>query len=316
MCKSRTSHNSYLKTATLLVGVFWLWDWGHEGSETLSPDAFAQAAYSAVAGADGATCGAIRDSIRRIAIENRFFLEYVAGEILIFLDDDDDEISAAIFAANQAAETVTGIASFDSLSSVYGLIAIYSRPESSRWYKRGFVLIFPAEADLVPIVLAYEDLPYMEWAELNNAYYVYPMKTVINIPPEFPSEEPDIWDHAYAAWEVEILLKENDEIRAAIFAASQVAEPVTGIASFDSLSSAYGLICLHSIGESSRFYKRQFTLIFPLEAAFGNFWPLLSAYHNLPYIERVTFGQYRPLPAEPSALLEHSWGRIKAYQRK
>ena len=33
----------YLKTAILLVGVFWLWDWGHEGSETLSPGAFALA---------------------------------------------------------------------------------------------------------------------------------------------------------------------------------------------------------------------------------------------------------------------------------
>ena len=301
------AYGPYLKTATLLVGVFGLWDWGHEGSETLSPCAFALANDSSVPG-DGSTCGAIRDSIRRIAIENRFFWEYVPGEIGILLKEDD-EINEAILAASQAAEPVTGIASFDSLSSAYGLISIYSTGEWSSFYKRKFTLIFPAEADLVPILRAYEDLPYVELVSLNNIYY---------IPPEFPSEEPlDIWDQAYASWEIAILLKEEDEVSAAIFAASQAAEPVTGIVSFDSLSSAYGLICLHSIHESSSFYKRKFTLVFPLEPTLEvGPWSIVRAYGDLPYIERVTFNQYRTPIEEPSAILDHSWGRIKAYRGK
>ena len=291
------AYNLYLKTAILLVGVFWLWDWGHEGSETLSPRAFALANYSSVPGADGSTCGAIRDSIRRIAPESRYFWEYVPGEIIIHLKEDD-EINAAIFAASQAAEPVTGIASFDSVSSVYGLVSIWSS-----FNKRRFVLVFPAEADLVPILRAYEDLPYMELVSFNTVYF---------------TEKPlDIWYPAYATWEIAILLKDDDEISAAIFAASQAAEPVTGIASFDSVSSVYGLICLHSIHESSSFYKRAFTLIFPLGAELeGDPLSIVRAYGDLPYIERVTFNQYHTPPEDPSAILDQSWGRIKAYQRK
>ena len=156
------AYGPYLKIATLLAGIFWLWDWGHEGSETLSPCAFALADYSSVPGADGSTCGAIRDSIRRIAIENRFFSEYVPGQIIILLKEDDG-ISEAILAASQAEESVTGIASFDSVSSLYGLSSIWSS-----FNKRRFVLIFSGEADLVPILRAYEDLPYMELVDLNT----------------------------------------------------------------------------------------------------------------------------------------------------
>ena len=297
------SYDLYLKVAILSAGVFWLWDWGHEGSETLSPRAFALANDSSVPG-DGSTCGAIRDSIRRIAVEHRYFWEYVSGEIIILLKEED-EINEAILAASQSAEPVSGIASFDSVSSAYGLITIYSTGEWSSLYKRKFALIFPAEADLVPILRAYEDLPYMELISLNTVYH---------IPPEFPSEEPwHIGDQAYADWELAILLKEEDEVSAAIFAASQSAEPVSGIASFDSVSSAYGLICLHSIHESSSLYKRKFTLVFPFR--FTDAWSILRAYDDLPYIERVTFNQYRTSMEEPSAILDHSWGRIKAYRR-
>ena len=291
------SYDLYLRIAILSAGVFWLWDWGHEGSETLSPRAFALANDSSVPG-DGSTCGAIRDSIRRIAVEHRYFWEYAPGAIGILLKEED-EINEAILAASQSAEPVSGIASFDSVSSAYGLITIYSPGEWSSLYKRKFTLIFPAEADLVPILLAYEDLPYMELVSLITAYH---------------TEEPrDIRDQAYADWELAILLKDDDEVSAAIFAASQSAEPVSGIASFDSVSSAYGLICLHSIHESSSLYKRKFTLVFPFR--FTDAWSILRAYDGLPYIERVTFNQYRTSIEEPSAILEHSWGRIKAYRR-
>ena len=297
-------YGPYLKTATLLVGVLWLWDWGYKGPETLSPGAFALVASSSMSGADGSTCGAIRDSIRRIAMENRYsWWEYAPGQIGILLKEDD-AINEAILAASQAEETVTGIASFDSVSSVYGLISLHSTGEWSSFYKRRFMLIFPEEADLVPILRAYEDLPYMELVSLNSVYY---------------TEEPlDIWAQSYAPWEIEILLK-DDEVSAAIFAASQTAKPVTGITSFDSVSSLYGLICLHSIHESSSFYKQKFTLIFPLGAG-STFedgpWSILRAYGDLPYIERVTFSQYRTPIEEPSAILDHSWGRIKSYRRK
>lgn len=289
------AYGPYLKIAILLVGVFWLWDWGHEGSETLSSDAFALAASSSMSDADGSACGAIRDSIRRIAMKDGYlWLEYVPGQIIILLKEDD-EINEAVLTASQAEESVTGIASFDSVSSLYGLGSIWSS-----FHKRRFMLIFPGEADLIPILRAYEDLPYMELVALNNVYY---------------TEKPlDIWDQSYAPWEIEILLKEEDEISAAFFAASQTAEPVTGITSFDSVSSVYGLICLHSIHELSSFYKRKFTLIFPLEATFKD--DPIRAYGDLPYIEKVTFSQYRTSIEKPSAILDHSWGRIKSYRRK
>ena len=288
------AYGPYLKIAILLVGVFWLWDQGYEGSETLSPGAFALAASPSMSGADGSACGAIRDSIRRIAMEHGYWLEYVPGQIIILLKDDD-EINEAVLAASQAEESVTGIASFDSVSSLYGLNSIWSS-----FNKRRFILIFSVEADLVPILRAYEDLPYMELVSLNNVYYT--------------GKPLDIQYQAYATWEIEILLKEDDEISAAIFAASQTAEPVTGIASFDSVSSAYGLICLHSTGEWSSFYKRKFILVFPLEFTFED--DPIRAYGDLPYIERVTFSQYRTPIEKPSAILDHSWGRIKSHRGK
>ena len=43
---------------------------------------------------------------------------------------------------------------------------------------------------------------------------------------------------------IKIKLKEGNEIREAIFAASQTQETATGLASFDSLSQKHGLICI------------------------------------------------------------------------
>ena len=145
-------YSQYLKIAILLVGVFWMWDWGREGSETLTPRAFALA-----------------DSLGRAEAEAEF-LGFEPGIIQIQIKEED-EISAAIFSASQAGETVTGIASFDSISQKYGLIHLSGASERSSWYKLFFTLLFPEEVDHVSVLIAYNDLPYVEFVDVAAVYF-------------------------------------------------------------------------------------------------------------------------------------------------
>ena len=168
------AYNLYLKIAILLVGVFWLWDWGQEGSETLSPCAFALADSSSVLAANTA-CDSILmeigDSLKR-ADDDGVWLGFMPSTILIRLKEEN-EIREAIFAASQAQETVTGVASFDSLSQKHGLICLLSRGiEGSSWYKRDFKLLFPLEVDFVAAYIAYDKLPYVEFAYTEDWYWV------------------------------------------------------------------------------------------------------------------------------------------------
>ena len=166
------AYSSYLKTVTLLAGVFWLWDWGHEGSETLSPDAFALADSSYVLVANTACDSisiAISDSIER-AHDDGVWLGFEPSTILIRLKEEND-ISAAIFAASQTQETVTSVASFDSISQKYGLICLLpSTVEGVSRYKREFRLLFPLEVDFVGAFIAYDNLPYVEFAYMEGWY--------------------------------------------------------------------------------------------------------------------------------------------------
>ena len=164
------SYDLYLRIAILSAGVFWLWDWGHEGSETLSPCAFALADSSSVLAANTA-CDSISieigDSLAR-ADNDGVWLEFAPSTILIRLKEEN-EIGEAILAASQAQEAVTGVASFDSLSQKHGLICLLSMGyEGSRWYKRDFRLLFPLEVDFVAAYIAYDQLPYVEYAYLYS----------------------------------------------------------------------------------------------------------------------------------------------------
>ena len=171
----------------LLVGVFWLWDWGHEGSETLSPCAFALADLASVANPACDIHRVIPDSVYTVLSELEFG-HFEPGIILIRLKEED-EISAAIFAASQTKEAVTGIASFDSISQKYGLICLLSGTgEWSIWYKRDFRLLFPLDLDYVSALGAYNDLPYVEFAYLSTIYI---------LPDEVPDSISAILDHSW-----------------------------------------------------------------------------------------------------------------------
>ena len=165
------AYDLYLKIAILSAGILGLLNWGQEGSETLSPCAFALADSSYVLAANTACDSAyvaIVDSLVR-ADNDGVWLGFMPSTIKIILKEEN-EIREAIFAASQAQETVTGVASFDSISQKHGLICLLSarRSEESRWYKRDFKLLFPLEVDFVAAYIAYDQLPYVEFAYLDD----------------------------------------------------------------------------------------------------------------------------------------------------
>ena len=168
------AYNLYLKIAILSAGILGLLNWGQEGSETLSPCAFALADSSSVLAANTACDSAyvaIVDSLVR-ADNDGVWLGFEPSTIKIRLKEEN-EIREAIFAASQTQETVTSVASFDSISQKYGLICILSLGvEGSSWYKRDFKLIFPLDVDFVAAYIAYDQLPYVEFAYLEDWYWV------------------------------------------------------------------------------------------------------------------------------------------------
>lgn len=173
--------------AILLVGVFWLWNWGQEGSETLNLSAFALEDSSSVANPACDIYRVIPDSVYTVLSELEFG-HFEPGIILIRLKEED-EISAAIFAASQTKEAITGVASFDSISQKYGLICLLpGTGEWSIWYKRDFRLLFSLDLDYVSALRAYNDLPYVEFAYLSTIYI---------LPDEVPDSISAILDHSW-----------------------------------------------------------------------------------------------------------------------
>ena len=72
-------------------------------------------------------------------------------------------VTAALRDAAAKGETVTGVADFDSLSAVYGLMGIYREGGmSSCFYGYRFRLAFPAATDVEAISRAYGNLPYIK----------------------------------------------------------------------------------------------------------------------------------------------------------
>ncbi len=70
-------------------------------------------------------------------------------------------LTAALLDAAAKGVTVTGIAGFDSLSAVYGLMGIYRKGVSSGFYGHRLRLRFPPDSDVAEITGAYRNLPYI-----------------------------------------------------------------------------------------------------------------------------------------------------------
>ena len=70
-------------------------------------------------------------------------------------------MTAALQDAVDKGTTVTGVADFDSLSAVYGLVGIY-REGVTGFYGHRFRLKFPPDSDVVLIDRAYHNLPYIK----------------------------------------------------------------------------------------------------------------------------------------------------------
>ena len=70
----------------------------------------------------------------------------------------------------QTQETATGVASFDSLSQKHGLICILWL-KGSHWYD--FKLLFPLEVDFVAAYIAYDQLPYVEYADTESWAFTF-----------------------------------------------------------------------------------------------------------------------------------------------
>ena len=123
----------------LLLMVFMLVSWGYGGSERLSQSACAQE--------DSGECDKPQSIIPdEDDIPGR---DYTPGLLFIVINKDSLEVIAALEAASKQGTTLTGIASFDSIAAEYGLKKI------EQGFKEGFLLVFPDETNLRPIVLAY-----------------------------------------------------------------------------------------------------------------------------------------------------------------
>ena len=80
-------------------------------------------------------------------------------------------VTAALLDAVDKGSTVTGIADFDSLSAVYGLMGIYRNGVSSGFYGHRFRLHFPPDENVTSIVEAYQNLPVVNSARsVKNPY--------------------------------------------------------------------------------------------------------------------------------------------------
>jgi len=245
-------------------------------------------------------------------------------ELTIYISGHHAEIIAALTCAAELKTTVTGVAAFDSLSAIYGLRSLalgdilgdatcidFSSNESFCPFR----LTFPPLVDSVPIALDYQSLPYIGFT-----------------------------DRDYVPGMLRIYIKEGYEpVINALLCAFEAKRLITGVADFDSLSSAYGLRRGHSglilfeefddfpeslcsLSPDSRFFshyrRRLFTLYFPDES---NILRIAKAYGELPYVEEtslntiiylpatksVTFASYQNQPCATSVLYQ-SWGHIKS----
>lgn len=87
-------------------------------------------------------------------------------EITIYISGYQKTVAKALLDAVDEGSPITGIADFDSLSSIYGLMGIYRKGRrSSGFYGYHFRLTFPPVADLATIAGAYWNLSYVKSVE-------------------------------------------------------------------------------------------------------------------------------------------------------
>lgn len=88
------------------------------------------------------------------------------AEITIFIRGGNKTVVSALLKAVDEGVLITGIADFDSLSSIYGLMGIHRTGRISPfYYGNRFRLTFPSDADVAAIAGAYWHLPYMQSVE-------------------------------------------------------------------------------------------------------------------------------------------------------
>ena len=82
--------------------------------------------------------------------------------------------AAALLDAAAKGTTVTGIADFDSLSAMYGLMGIYREgtAPSSSFYGHRFRLRFPPDANVIAVAEGYGNLPGIESARSEKPVYL------------------------------------------------------------------------------------------------------------------------------------------------
>ena len=87
-------------------------------------------------------------------------------EITIYIRGGHKTVVSALLKAVDEGVLITGIADFDSLSSIYGLMGVYRKGRSSAgFYGHRFRLTFPPGADVAIIAGAYENLSYIQSVE-------------------------------------------------------------------------------------------------------------------------------------------------------
>ena len=87
-------------------------------------------------------------------------------EITIYISGYQKTVAKALLDAVDEGSPITGIADFDSLSSIYGLMGIYRKGRrSSGFYGYHFRLTFPPVADVATIAGAYWNLSYVKSVE-------------------------------------------------------------------------------------------------------------------------------------------------------
>ncbi len=88
------------------------------------------------------------------------------AEITIFIRGGNKTVVSALLKAVDEGVLITGIADFDSLSSIYGLMGIHRTGRISPfYYGNRFRLTFPSDADVAAIAGAYWHLPYIQSVE-------------------------------------------------------------------------------------------------------------------------------------------------------
>jgi hypothetical protein len=94
---------------------------------------------------------------------------YQTGELLVLFESTAHSVIESALTASRANQTTVGIAEFDSIGVARGLQSIQASPQAdvSGFSRRFYILVFPGDADMIAIAMAYNQLSYVASAEPN-----------------------------------------------------------------------------------------------------------------------------------------------------